>query len=563
MLTRKTYDVATISEEERRVWLSNRFRDKERACGRNPAEKRARDGGNGGGDRVAHSRKCMTLVAPRSLQEDRRLDGLVGAGWFEDAFDPKRNGLADAWDASIEKTKQDLDPNKNGFNASLQKTKTDLENAFDPAKNGLTAAFNASLATTKRDLDQAFIGQDSGFLRAFDPAKNGVADALAAVGADMNSAFEDLGRKIEESALKSNAALAEGFGQLTVYFADNVANESWWKSKMSDPMTYVTLLSLFAGAIPGIGPVALAGIKASCEAAKIINKLASGEEVTVFDVARLALAAVPVPIVKPPPGAPPPALATKLLNALRGGETPVGQRKKMAGYLISATQVAVNMATEHGQADGGQYIETTATAPGGQETTYETPAYQRWNIYQALYGVPGKYHDGTEQLQEWLNTEGTRPIPGGLGNAFFKVDPAPGVIKATVVKYGSAIETYLPPVWKEFRENSEGTWSAAELSTESAMGKPAPPAAWKSIQWNTLTPKDAREKAFTAASQARVAEDAASKVANADKITQQNRAYEEMMARQREETYEEHVARIQTEEAEHEAEFNNMFNNAA
>lgn len=75
-----------------------------------------------------------------------------------------------------------------------------FENTFDPQKNGVAEAFSA----------------DGPIARAFDPEKNGVADSFRKFGENTKAAFEDFGRKVEEAFSKE--AIERAFSPLTDYF---------------------------------------------------------------------------------------------------------------------------------------------------------------------------------------------------------------------------------------------------------------------------------------------------------------------------------------------------------
>lgn len=128
-----------------------------------------------------------------------------------------------------------------------------FENTFDPNKNGLAEAFSAN----------------GPIARAFDPQKNGVADSFREFGANTKEAFEDIGRRIENTFSKE--AFEKAFAPLTDYFG-KIAN---------DPVELVILLLTIAEFHPGF--------KAATDAALIASEIAQGKTPSTEDMINLGL----------------------------------------------------------------------------------------------------------------------------------------------------------------------------------------------------------------------------------------------------------------------------------
>ena len=75
---------------------------------------------------------------------------------------------------------------------------------------------------------------------------------------------------------------------------DTIGNEKWWKDTMTNPDTYLLLVTLAFDAASALG---VPGAATASAATKIIGKLAKGEKVSLTDLADLALAMIPGPKV--------------------------------------------------------------------------------------------------------------------------------------------------------------------------------------------------------------------------------------------------------------------------
>jgi hypothetical protein len=148
----------------------------------------------------------------------------------------------------------------------------------------------------------------------FDPNKNGVSDAFRKFGEDTKAAFEAIGDEVSSKFnkfLEDNPALRDGLNKFGNTMMDlwessgaaaTIGNEQWWKETMSDPHTYLTLVSLIAAGAATVlsagtlGPAsvaALMALQALEPATNIIADAAAGRPVDAMDFVSLGLALVP------------------------------------------------------------------------------------------------------------------------------------------------------------------------------------------------------------------------------------------------------------------------------
>ena len=148
----------------------------------------------------------------------------------------------------------------------------------------------------------------------FDPNKNGVSDAFRKFGQDTKAAFEAIGDEVNSKFnkfLEDNPALRDGLNKFGNTMMDlwessgaaaTIGNEQWWKETMSDPHTYLTLVSLIAAGAATVlsagtlGPAsvaALMALQALEPATNIIADAAAGRPVDAMDFVSLGLALVP------------------------------------------------------------------------------------------------------------------------------------------------------------------------------------------------------------------------------------------------------------------------------
>jgi hypothetical protein len=117
-----------------------------------------------------------------------------------------------------------------------------------------------------------------------------IEESFKKFGRDTKAAFEDIGKKIKESWDFSMEDTKKAFQKLT----DTIGNEKWWKDTMTNPDTYLLLVTLAFDAASALG---VPGAATASAATKIIGKLAKGEKVSLTDLADLALAMIPGPKV--------------------------------------------------------------------------------------------------------------------------------------------------------------------------------------------------------------------------------------------------------------------------
>ena len=189
------------------------------------------------------------------------------------------------------------------------KIKEKFENAFDPNKNGLAESVKHTVDAFKT-VDWKDVNSKIG--DALDPQKNGVAAAFDRFGGDTRKAFEDLGQKIRDQAMKDKAALDTAFAPFVNEFSNpNSALSKFvastgipmtpdqWKKKFEDPDTYFTILSLMVTAAASVvsagmaGPATFAAMQALIATAKVITHAAMGQPPTPMDILGVVTAAIP------------------------------------------------------------------------------------------------------------------------------------------------------------------------------------------------------------------------------------------------------------------------------
>jgi hypothetical protein len=202
-----------------------------------------------------------------------------------------------------------FDPKKNGLEESIRKSNEVLANTFDPNKNGLAAAVNRGVEAIK-NVDWNKVGNEIG--DGLNPQKNGVSAAFEKFGGDAKRAFEDLGQKIKESAARDKAVLDRAFAPLANEFNNpNSALTKFvrsagipitadeWKKKFEDPETYFTLMSFLVTAAASVvtagaaGPGTFAAMQTVIAGARVITKAAMGQPVGAGDIAGIVMAMVP------------------------------------------------------------------------------------------------------------------------------------------------------------------------------------------------------------------------------------------------------------------------------
>jgi len=224
---------------------------------------------------------------------------LKGGGWMDDirnALDPNKNGVAKAFD-----------PNQNGFNDSLKKTENDLGKVFDPNKNGLAD----SIKNTENVLGKVFDPNKNGVAEAFsdnsqlaelfEPKRNGINSAFERFGVNTKEAFESLGTDMSRQFAKDKASLDNAFAPLKQAMNSTIGNTDWWNATMSNPDTYIFLLSslLMVGAVVlsggTAGPAAIAAMSVMSGATKVIGDAAQGRPISGMDIATIVMSLVPIP----------------------------------------------------------------------------------------------------------------------------------------------------------------------------------------------------------------------------------------------------------------------------
>jgi hypothetical protein len=144
------------------------------------------------------------------------------------------------------------------------------------------------IAETNAEIRRGFEKFGSDTKNAFEHVGREVKGAFEKFGANTKEAFESIGNKIKNEFTNDQSILRKAFKPLE----DTIGNEEWWKKTMTDPDTYILLITtaLDVAALAGVPGAGIAS-----KATKIIGDLAQGRQVSLGDLADMALALVPTP----------------------------------------------------------------------------------------------------------------------------------------------------------------------------------------------------------------------------------------------------------------------------
>ena len=129
----------------------------------------------------------------------------------------------------------------------------------------------------------------------FDPEQNGVANAIRNFPNDAAKQAFEVGEKLLNGLNNPTAVINEirKFGQTMM---DTVGNDQWWRDTMSDPKTYILLLSVVVQVATVIltegvaSPLAVAALAAIGPALDMLVDASKGKTIDVTDIVKMGLA---------------------------------------------------------------------------------------------------------------------------------------------------------------------------------------------------------------------------------------------------------------------------------
>ena len=210
---------------------------------------------------------------------------------------------------------------KKGVRGKRMESEIDLKGTLEDVANGM------------KDLMEGRVD----LAAAFDPEKNGIGPAFRKFGADTEKAFADVGAKLGDALDPTKNGVAKGLEKLGDAIIGSIGNKDWWEKTMTNPDTYIMLISMIAGAAATMltggaaGPLVAMALNALGPATKMIADAARGKPIDGLDIASLALSLIPIPGASGAAG----AAATAITKAAVLGTTAA----KALPYVARAAQV--------------------------------------------------------------------------------------------------------------------------------------------------------------------------------------------------------------------------------